>query len=90
MLARLVREPSLPRSPRGVSEAWIGVIVGTDLMLAFDYAGKTGAREAWIGSTIGTDVMLAFGYAGKTGTRTESAPIPSWCIGSMDWRHHWH
>ena len=27
---------------RGV-EAWIGFIIGTDVMLAFGYAGKTGA-----------------------------------------------
>ena len=36
-------------------------------MLAFGYAGKTGALEAGIGFIIVTEVMLACGYAGKTG-----------------------
>ena len=39
----------------------------TEVMLAFGYAGKTGALEARIRLIIGTDVMLAVGYAVKTG-----------------------
>ena len=39
----------------------------TEVMLAFGYAGKTGAREARIRLIIGTDVMRAVGYAVKTG-----------------------
>ena len=33
----------------------------TEAMLAFGYAGKTGAREARIHLVMGTDVMLAVG-----------------------------
>ena len=56
MLARLVRW----------MHEW-GFIISIDVMLAFGYAGKTGALEARIHLIIGTNVMLAVGYAVKTG-----------------------
>ena len=39
----------------------------TEVMLAFGYAGQTGALKHRLASSFAIDVMLACGYAGKAG-----------------------